>query len=92
MTAIAFAQIANIPTPDAQTLHCGDGTALFTSGSIVASSEMMLGDQTGLFTTSCAPSGVMITGDQTGLFTTSCAPSGGRMISGDLVELFTTSC
>ena len=75
MTALAYALHAGPSTraTDDQTLHCGGGVDLYTSGSSALASDMMTGGHTGLFTTSCSQTGqAMATGDRVELFTTSC--------------------
>ena len=75
MTALAYALNAGPSTraTDDQTLHCGGGTDLYTSGSNALASDLMTGGHTGLFTTSCSPASQAIaTGDLVELFTTSC--------------------
>lgn len=75
---------------DAAGIHTGDDVALFTSGSMPAGSDMMAGDLSGAFTTSCIET--LTTGAQTGLFTTSCDKVDTSMTLGGGVALFTTSC
>lgn len=72
MTALRkFAMVSNELTSDAAALFCGEGTDLFSSGSIAEMhSDALTGAVTGMFSSGSAPTSASdgLTGDGTQLF------------------------
>ncbi|WP_435311709.1 hypothetical protein, partial [Primorskyibacter sedentarius] len=85
-------QVAEIKKGFEASIHDGEATALFTSGSAPAGADALLGDATEMFTSGSAPvTSEAFSGEATGLFTSGSAPStASRALIGDAVEMFTS--
>lgn len=95
MTQLAQALTKDTFAADDSSIMTGAGTALFTSGSAPAGSDMMSGDAVDMFTTSCIEQAGTLSaaaGEGTQMFTTSCIETTSDTRTGDAVALFTTSC